>query len=173
MNAIRQQAHALFNEGDAEGALQILKQALQQHPNDASLVLSLAQLTFQSGHLQEAEQLLAQLSEADQSTQEARSLAALFQFSRIVMDAPEQAALVAKLKQDPHHLESFYQLAAYLMLHHQIEPALKCLLESIQIDKNDHNGRAQKLLLDIFTLLQSDHPQLVNHYRRQLQSLLN
>lgn len=173
MNTVRQQAHALFNEGDAEGALQLLKQALQQQPNDASLVLGLAQLTFQSGNLHEAEQLLTQFPETDQASSEARSLAALFQFSRIVMDAPEQTALVAKLQQDPHHLESLYQLAAYLMLHHQIEPALKCLLESIQIDKNDHHGRAQKLLLDIFTLLQSDHPQLVNHYRRQLQSLLN
>lgn len=173
MDTVRQQAHTLFNEGDTEGALQLLKQALQQHPNDISLVLGLAQLTFQSGHLQEAEQLLAQLPAADQASGEARSLAALFQFSRIVMDAPEQATLVAKLQQDPRHLESLYQLAAYLMLHHQIEPALKCLLESIQIDKNDHNSRAQKLLLDIFTLLQSDHPQLVNHYRRQLQSLLN
>lgn len=173
MNDIRQQAFTLFSEGDTDGALQLLKQAIQQHPNDTSLVLGLAQLTFQSGHLNDAEQLLTQLPEADQKSHDAKSLAALFQFSRIIVNAPDQAELEAKLQQEPNHLDARYQLAAYLMLHHQIEPAIQCLLESIQIDKNDHHGRAQKLLLDIFSLLQDDHPQLVNHYRRQLQSLLN
>lgn len=169
---LRQQASESFNAGDHDRALQLLKEAVQIEPQNPSLILDLAQLTFQSGNLSEAETLLAQLPEAAKNTREAKTLAAVFQFSQIVIDAPDLETVQATLQQDPKHLESRYQLAAYLMLHHQIEEAMECLITSIQIDKSDHNGRAQQLLLDIFGLLQSDHPQLVNTYRRQLQSLL-
>ena len=170
--SVSQQAQAAFVAGDHAEALSLLKQAIETDPNHPTWGLDLARMTFQTGRLAKANAILASLPKSQRTTHEAKTLSTLFQFSEIIADAPEMNNLKDTLQQNPNHLESLYQLAAYWMLHHQIEKAMDCLLQSIRFDKTDRGGRAQQLLLAIFTLLQDDHPQQINAYRRQLQGIL-
>lgn len=167
-----QQAQQAFSQGLHDEALTLLKQAFESDPNHPTLGLTFARMTFQTGDLAGAQTLLSHLPEDQQQSDEAKNLAALFEFSGLIAEAPTMESLQATLQQNPNDLDALYPLAAYLMLHHQIDDAIACLFHSIRIDKSDHNGRAQQLLLKIFSLLQNDHPQQINAYRRQLQGIL-
>lgn len=167
-----QQAQQAFNQGQHDDALALLKQAIESDPNHPTLGLALARMTFQTGDLSGAQTLLSQLPDDQQQSDEGKNLAALFEFSGLIAEAPTMESLQATLQQDPNDLAALYPLAAYLMLHQKIDDAIACLFHSIRIDKSDHNGRAQQLLLKIFSLLQNDHPQQINAYRRQLQGIL-
>ena len=172
IEALRQQAQEAFRAGEHDAALAHLREAIQLAPQDASLGLDLARMTFQCGNLKDAQAILAQLPESIQNSADAKALSALFQFSAIIADAPSIETVQASLQQDPNDHESLYHLATYLMLHHQVEEAMGCLLHSIRMDRGYKEERAKQLLLTIFALLQNDHPQLVNAFRRQLQGTL-
>lgn len=77
-------------------------------------------------------------------------------------DAAIQSGAVAELEshvaQHNDDLESRYSLAITLVSENSLERAMDEALQIVRLDRSWQEGKAQKLLLNVFALLGSDHP---------------
>ncbi|MDX1796730.1 MAG: thioredoxin [Hydrogenovibrio sp.] len=169
---LRQQAQQAFAEQQIDRALQLLGEAAQANPNNFRVHLDLAKMYFQTGHVDRAKELMEKLPDEAKASDEGKSLLALFKFTQIVAESDSVEALQQRLQQDPNDAEALYGLSGYLMLHNHPEQAMQTLLKLFMVDREYRDGIAKKTLIEIFEMLQSDHPELVNAYRRKLQGLL-
>ncbi|MDG4812163.1 thioredoxin [Hydrogenovibrio sp. 3SP14C1] len=169
---LRQQAQQAFSAGEYDHAIKLLGEASQANPNNYRIHLDLAKMYFQSGHLDKAETLMEKLPDEAKHSKEGKSLQALFKFTQIVANADDIETVQKTLQNDPNNAEALYHLAGYLMLHNHPEKAMSCLLKLFSVAPDYQDGVAKKTLIEIFEMLQDDHPELVKAYRRQLQNLL-
>ncbi|MBN2606670.1 MAG: tetratricopeptide repeat protein [Thiotrichales bacterium] len=169
---LRLQAHDAFAQGQYDQAIQLLGEASKANPNNFRVHLDLCKMYFQSGHLEQAQNLLEKLPDEAKESQDGKSLMALFKFTKIVANVGSLEEIQARLAADQNDCEALYGLSGYLMLNNDPENAMQALLKLFMIDRSYGDNLAQKTLIEIFELLQQDHPELVKAYRRKLQSLM-
>lgn len=168
----RQAAQQAFSEGHYEQAIQLLGKASEANPNNFRVHLDLAKMYFQRGHLEQAQQLLDKLPEEARQSEEGKALLTLFKFTEIVSDSAPLEEIQQTLTNNPNDTEALYGLAGYLMINNQPEQAMQTLLKLFSVDRDFRDGIAKKTLIEIFEMLQTDHPQMVIAYRRKLQNLM-
>lgn len=169
---LRLQAHNAFAEGQYDQAIRLLGEAAQANPNNFRVHLDLAKMYYQNGHVEEAQNLLNKLPDEAKESPEGKSLLALFKFTHIVAEVGSIEDIQARLSQDQNDCEALYGLSGYLMLNNEPEKAMQTLLKLFMVDRTYGENLAQKTLIEIFELLQQDHPDLVKAYRRKLQNLM-
>lgn len=169
---LRLQANDAFVQGQYDQATQLLGEAAKANPNNFRVHLDLTKMYFQSGHLEEAQNLLNKLPDEAKQSPEGKSLLALFKFTQIVSEVGSIEEIQARLTTDQNDCEALYGLSGYLMLNNHPEKAMQTLLKLFMVDRSFGENLAQKTLVEIFELLQEDHPELVKNYRRKLQNLM-
>lgn len=169
---LRQQAKDAFAAKDIERSLELLGMASQANPNNYRVHLDLVQMYFYSGNLEKAKDLLNKLPEEARNSPEGKPMIALLRFTEVVAEAGDIETIQSTLANNPNDANALYGLSGYLMLNQQPEQAMQSLLKLFSVDREFKGGIAQKTLIEIFDLLKDDHPQLINAYRRKLQSLM-
>lgn len=167
---VRAEARRREAQGDLEGALDLLRMAAAEDPENPRVLQDYARLAIQAGALDEARSLLERLPADVRSEDEVQGLEALLELAETVQDAPEEAALRARLEEDPEDLAAREGLAARLALRGAWREALDQYLEILKRDRGFHDGIGHRGMLRIFTLL-GDDP-LVAEYRRKLANWL-
>lgn len=167
---ISEQVEALILDGSLPQAIALLQQALSEEPTD-KLRLLLARTLGLNGQLDEAENILAEVSDGQDQQQTVKSLRAEFGFLRLAHAFPPEADLFERLHANPQDSEATFQLAILKLGHQQHELALAHLLSLFQHDRSYADGAAQRTLLEVFDLLGSQHP-LTAQYRRKLYQAL-
>lgn len=168
----REQAQAAFSKGDVESALALLGQAAKADPNNFYVHLDLAKMYFQTGNIEKAQNLIEKLPDQAKQSPEGKFLLSLFKYTQIIAKIGDIETIKQKLANNENDSEALYGLCAYLMLNGQIEQAIQALLKLFMQDKDYQEGIAQKSLIEIFNLHQSQQPELITTYRRKLQGLL-
>lgn len=169
---LRAAAQQAFSQADYEQAIELLGQAAQANPNNFRVHLDLAKMYFQRGHVEQAQQLIEKLPDEAKESAEGKSLLSLFKFTEMVADAGPLEEIQSALSENPNDSQALFGLSAYLMLNNQPEQAIQSLLKLFSLDRDFRDGIAKKTLIEIFEMLQNEHPQLVNAYRRKLQNLM-
>jgi putative thioredoxin len=165
-----QQAEELLAEGNADGALDMVKQANQMDPDNHRVLVSYARICAVMGNHDEAKAVINALPTEQQESKEVVALLAQMEFDSIAGDGESDEELLKKLDANPEDHESRYQLAAKQMMHGQTEDALENLLTIMKKDRQFNDDAARKMIFKIFDTL-GDHP-LVSTYRRKLMSLI-
>ncbi|ALM53866.1 tetratricopeptide repeat protein [Halomonas huangheensis] len=156
---------ALAN-GDADAAIEIYQQLVQQYPDHYAYQIQLAQTLVAAQRNDEAKGLLDALPPEERDAPAARGVRASIEFSE---EAPDQQALTALEGRDDS--EANYLRALRQVADGNYEDGLQMLLAVMKSDRTYGDDLARKTLLRVFDALGADHPLTVD-YRRKLFALL-
>lgn len=172
-DAQRERASELRRQGQAEAAVEILRDARLQDPENVRVALDLLDALVELDHLDEAQRLLTDLPIATRQESAFRALETQLDVRRRARgtNAASLDSLRDRIASAPDDLEARSQLGAQLILAGQPEAAMDQYLEIMRRDRNYNNGIGRKGLLDVFQLLGQDDPR-VAPYRRKMATLL-
>ncbi|HYQ73290.1 MAG TPA: thioredoxin [Gammaproteobacteria bacterium] len=169
---LRASAIETFQQGRRDEALEMLRNARQAEPDNHQLTLDTVGLCLQSGRLDEAGQLLAELPRDVRDEAEAVQLRALLDFSLAAADAPPADELEAAVAASPDDLSLRYQLGAIHVLNDHMEEALEAFMFILEHDRAFRDDIGRRSLLAVFDILGGDSD-LVQRYRRRLFNALH
>lgn len=169
---LRLQAMAIYRQGDAAKALQMLAQASQVDPANERVRIDAAEIMLDTGEVAEAKRLLSSLHPATQGESRVMGLLARLEFADRSQDLGDAASLEQRIRDNGNDLDARLQLANLLVSKQQYEPALNQLLEIINRDRAFGDDAGRKTMLSVFNLL-GGQGELVSRYRRLLASALN
>lgn len=156
--------------GDADGAIAMLKEALQADPGNLRVSLVLAEAQAAAGDIAAAEATLDGLPASELDKPEVASLRSRLYFAGQVAQAPGAAELEVALEADPADHQARFHLALRRVVEQDYETAMELLLQLMQQDRSFGDDAGRRGLLKVFELL-GDDPR-VSQYRRRMASLL-
>ena len=167
-----QQAIDIYEQGEAELALERMQEVLHSEPQNPIVRVEFANILMREKRFDDARELLQSLSADEKNNPIALALFGQLESIDTIVDAPDFEELLKAVEQDPTNCLAREQLSAHYKLRGDYAAAMDQLLEIVQSDRqyNDDVGRTE--LLKIFELLGSNH-ELVSLYRRKLAQTLN
>jgi len=165
-----QQAQDLFNQGHFAEAENRLAALLAEDSNNAPAHILYARCLAERDELDEAQRILNEVTDDTYKKERAAALAALA-FLKQSKDLPEAALLKSRLAQNPADDEATTQLAIYQLARGQYETALPALFGLFLKKPKPAENPAHKILLQVFELLGSEHPLVVDYRRKLYQAL--
>lgn len=167
--ALKGAADALA-EGDAQTAIGIYAQVLEQDEDNVDAFVGLVRCYITSGELDHAQ---AMVENAPEKIAAHTNFEAAKNALDLALNAPsgDLAALAGKVQQNPQDHEARLDLARAQFAGGMKEDALETLLDSIALDKEWNEQAARKELLQFFDALGPADP-LTMKARRKLSSLL-
>ena len=163
---LKTQAETALAAGDTAAAQALYQQWVEAAPEDPAPRIGLASVLVATHALEDAEQVLASLSEEDQASPEARAVKARLTFARQAPTPEEIDALG-----DADDLTSRTQRALRAIADGRYDEGLESLLAVMKADRAHDDGAARTLLIQVFEALGNDHP-LTLQYRRRMFALL-
>ncbi len=167
-----EKAHRLWDEGDLNGALEILSEMNRKDPENMKVLIDLAQIKAETGDLETAEQVLESLPPEEKLQTQAKQLAARIHFLRQSAELPPMADLELALEKDPKSPEALHQLALHHVLRENNAEAMELLLRLMQVGSGYKDGVARTTLIELFDKLGNGNPD-VRTYRRKLYTLMH
>lgn len=167
-----EKAQRLWQEGDLQGAMDILTELNREDPENTKVLIDLGLLKAESGDLTTAEQILESLPPEEKLQARARQLAARVKFMKQAGELPPVAELETKLEAEPENPEALHQLALQRILQERNADAMELLIRLMQVDSGYRDGVARTTLIELFDKLGSADPD-VRTYRRRLYTLMH
>ncbi|MFK8075312.1 MAG: thioredoxin [Granulosicoccus sp.] len=164
-------AMALFSQGRADEAREMLQAAQADDPTNPEILLALGQICISTGDLETAESCLKALPEADRDGAQGMRLSGTLELARESDASASPTELQAQLDQEPDSSELRYKLAIAEALAGNVQTGMDHLLKLVQTDPGYNNGAPREKLLALFKVL-GDDP-LVGQYRRKLFATLH
>lgn len=164
-------AMALFSQGRADEAREMLQAAQADDPANPEILLALGQICISTGDLETAESCLKALPEADRDGAQGMRLSGTLELARESDASASPTELQAQLDQEPGSSEIRYKLAIAEALAGNVQTGMDHLLKLVQTDPGYNNGAPREKLLALFKVL-GDDP-LVGQYRRKLFATLH
>ncbi|WP_340613471.1 co-chaperone YbbN [Xenorhabdus thailandensis] len=165
-----EQVNELLVEGKNQEALPLLKEILQENPQDTEITLLLAQVNLSLNHLEEAQKILDTVpSEAQDEYY--HELLEYLKSQQEAADSPEIRQLQQTLVTQPENAELAVQLAAKLHEVGRNAEALELLFSFLKRDLSAAEGAVKKTMMDILSTLGTGDA-LASKYRRHVYSLL-
>ena len=169
---VLQSAMLAQQQGDTEGALALMNQALAEDPENGDLKIKIAQTVAANGDTESAIALLESLSAEDQDKEEAVKLRAEINLTQQLSGLPPIAEIDQLLADDPDNLDALHNKSHYLTAQGDVEAAMDCLLQIMRVDRSYEDDAGRKGLLAIFDMLGPEDPS-VQKYRRKLFTLMH
>jgi putative thioredoxin len=173
---VRLDALALYAAtGDAQKTLALLADASALDPLNETVRIDSAELLIEVKSFDEARHLIEALSPLAQMDDRVKALQAKLALSTEASDASSEAntdALLKRIAANANDSDARLRLARHHIASTQYAEALDQLLEIVRRDRKYKDDGARKTMLQLFSVMGSDHP-LVGDYRRKLASALN
>lgn len=167
-----EKAHALWEDGEVDAALDILTEMNRKDPENLEVLIDLAQLKAEKGDLETAEQVLESLPPEEKMQHKAKQLAARVKFMKQAGELPPVAELEARLADNPKDPEALHQLALQHVLRDNNAEAMELLIRLMQAQPDYQDGVAKNTLIELFDKLGNGNPD-VRTYRRKLYTLMH
>lgn len=167
-----EKAHRIWDEGDIDGALEILSDMNQKDPENLKVLIDLAQLKAENGDIETAEQVLESLPPEEKLQHQAKQLAARIKFLKQSAELPPVKDLEMALEQDPKDPNALHLLALHNVLQEKNAEAMALLIRLMQVDSKYKDEVAKTTLVELFEKLGNNNPD-VRTYRRKLYTLMH
>jgi len=168
----RQEAMAVYDSGDLQGALTLLKKAVELDENNFKAQINLAGLLFENQELQAARDIIEKLPANIQLEESVKELSTKIELSERTSELPDKQTLIKQVQEDDNNLQARLNLANHYINEQQYEDAFDLLFDVLKKDRHYDDDIARKTMLSVFTLLGPQDPR-VRNARKTLASLLN
>lgn len=163
----------LLQDGDTDEALTLLDKAIELDNNNFNAHIDKAEICFNQGKLEAAEEILKKLPlAATESNPRIQTLQTSIEIANRTSGLADKNTLISGIEKNPQDLQLKLDLANVYIAEKNYPLALDQLFEIIQKDKTFSDDIARKTILEIFTLLGSQN-NLVREARKKLSRLLN
>ena len=170
---IRLNALALYAAtGDARQALAMLAQASQLDPGNEIARIDSAQMLIALNEFDEAGRLIDTLSPLAQMDERVKTMQARLALAAGASGDVNADELMKRIAANASDFDARLRLARWHITLEQYAQALDQLLEIVRRDRKYKDDGGRKTMLQLFSVLGSDHP-LVGDYRRKLAGALN
>ncbi len=166
-----EEAQAAFAAGDMSGAAAQFAAILKSDPENADAIAGLAKCYIQTGDVGRAEQTLALVPPAKQTSEGYRSAKAALDLAKKAGTKSDIKGLEQAVSANPRDWDSRFKLAIALSARGQRREALDHLIEIVRKDRAWNDDAARKQLLEIFEAWGPKDP-LTLEGRQRLSSLL-
>lgn len=169
----RQQALAMQQAGDLDGAVDLMAQVIQHEPDFYEAALELTGMLITQGRLDDADALLQTVPDDGETAAQVKQLQADIKMARLQEEASgeDTSELEQKLVDNPDDLTTMLELAKIKLAQGDSESALELYLTVMKKDPAFEGGAGRQGLIDTFELLGTANP-LVKTYRGKMFSLL-
>jgi putative thioredoxin len=166
-------ALALFAAtGDPRQALTKLTEASALDPNNEDVRIDSAEMLIALKEFDEARRLIDTLSPLAQMDERVKALQAKLALASEAGNVANTDELLKRIAANANDSDARLRLARQHIANTQYAEALDQLLEIVRRDRKYKDDGARKTMLQLFSVMGSDHP-LVSDYRRKLASALN
>ncbi len=166
------QAEQLLQQGDSEGAGELMLKANQMDPGNPRVLLALGRYLTGQGRLDDAQALLNALPAEERESPEVIALLTRIEFDQTCADAPAVEELKKMLEADPDDSKARFQLANHKVINNDLEGALEQFLILIQKDRQYNDDAGRKGMLKVFEMLGGEG-ELVKRYRNRMFNILH
>ena len=166
---LRDQLDLLIERGELDAAVQMLKQAVNEEPNNAGFRVELADVLILTGALEDARTVLASIPDGTEDRDRPMNRLALVE-EAAGMDTA--AVLSDRVEAAPEDLEARYQLAVVLAAAGEYEPALDQAMTILQQDRQFRDDLGRTTMIRIFPLL-GKGSELATGYRRRMFNFMH
>jgi len=166
---LKEQLAYFLETKDFDGALAVLKRAIEEEPGNAAFRVELADVLILLRELAEAKSVLAGLG--DDVPDVARPRARL-SFVEEAADYESVESLEKQLAENPQNLETQYALAVCYASENKTEAALESALEILCTDRKFRDDLGRLTMLRIFDLLPQGDA-LATSFRRRMFNFMH
>ena len=166
---LREQLDEYVAREDFASALQLVRQALREEPNNKAFLVEFADLLALTGRISEARDALVKVPE--DTAGRSRVVTRLDLLDRAEALASE-AELRAAHERSPGDSKARYQLAVKLAAINRCEASLELAFSLLMSDRSFGEDAGRKLMLEVFELLGKGSP-LAQTYRRKMFNFLH
>lgn len=164
-----------IDEGDLETAALVFSEILKIESENISAKSLLARCLLRSDQLNEAENLINNISPDAEKNQDYVSVRSEVEIFKNAKNNPisnkQEEELKESIKNNPKNYQLKLDLAKLLVARGENENAINELLEIIEVDAKWNDGAARKQLIEIFNILGNENI-LVIEGRKKLSSML-
>lgn len=172
VQALRNQARVQADAGAIEPAIELLKQANAIEPNNADILVDLAEIVSNTDDYDQAMQIINALPIDIATRKNVKELKARIHLAQHAGVGPSVEELQARIAADENDLDAREQLASRCAMTQDYECALTQFFAIMQRDRQYKDDAGRQGLLDTFELLGADHP-LTKTWRRKMFGLLH
>lgn len=166
---VREQIDMLLAQGDRQGAIGMLQQAVSEEPNNHALYTELCDLLIMENRIDEARQILAGLPADAEGINKPKSRLELLEEGESL---PSVDALRNQVEANKDDLALRHQLAVRLVIDDQVEQGLEELLNILRVDPHFDDDLARKTMIKVFDMLGKGN-ELATAYRRKMFTVLH
>jgi putative thioredoxin len=153
-----------LEQGDYDGALEILQRSIDEEPNNPSFRVELADVLVLKGDLQGARTALATVAE---DVDELDRPQARLQFAEEAIALPSVDELARVHETEPDNLDICYQLAVREVVLGHYQAALELAMTILRTDREFRDDVGRTTMIRIFAVL-GKGSDLASRYRRQM-----
>ena len=164
------EATQCLDNGDTTGAVSILRQAWNDSGKLKEVTYAYVDALIKANRLNDAEDVLNELSSADQDAQY-EGFKAQLELQKKAAESPELEILKRELATDESNHQVRVRLAVQLSAHGKYREALEQLFEVLKQNKDWGDGEARRLYFDTIAILGKGDPVAIE-YQSKLFSLL-
>ncbi|HAO55739.1 MAG TPA: hypothetical protein DCR03_09025 [Gammaproteobacteria bacterium] len=166
---VQDQLGAFLSEGNYDGALTVLQQALNEEPNNPGLKIEWADILILQGDLDGARTVIATIPEDADG----------YERPTIRLEIAEEAAGMGSLDEaqvavdsEPSNLEEQYRLSILLAQATRYEESLDHAMHILQADREFRDDIGRMTMIRVMTLLPKDSD-VVKRYRRRMFNFMH
>ncbi|MEQ8859798.1 MAG: tetratricopeptide repeat protein [Pseudomonadales bacterium] len=166
---LREDLATLLEAGEFDRALQFLRQAIQEEPQNQGFQVELADLLARQGDVEQARRVLDAVPEG---TDERDRPQARIEFLEEAAGLPAAEELQARLAGDGGDLEARYGLAVRAAAAGDYQPALDQALAILQADRTFRDDLGRLTMIRVFKLM-GKGSELASQYRRRMFNFMH
>jgi len=168
-DVLKGQLSRFLDEKDWDSALALIKQAIEQEPNNQGFRVELADLLVRKGDTEEAGKVLAMIPDDAENVKRPRTRLEFLEESAALLGADElqQAEITESNK-----LEIAYGRAVWLTVGEHYQEALDLCLEILSTDREFRDDIGRLTMIRIFDLMYKGD-EMTSAYRRKMFNLMH
>ncbi len=170
---MRLQARNMHLQGDTNGAITLLTQAIQQDPSNPRIAMDMVQIMIDVGAIEQATDLFNKLPDKEKSSDAGKALIGQITFINLALETEGKQVLMERLEKDPLDFDAYFDLGLCLVAERDYQASLEALFALLEQEPNYKDGAAHELIITILNMLAPNDPETTKKYRQRLSSNFN
>jgi len=170
---LREEAARLNIQGDTEGAIKKLTEAIQLDPGNVRVALDMTQLLLDINVVDEAVKLFNRLPDAAKNSDQGKLIIGQVTFKNLAVKTPGVESLLKAVKEDSTDIDSKFYLAICYIAERKFEQALENAFEVLKVEADYKEGAAQEIIVTAIEMLDLFDTEAATKARRSLANIVS